>query len=802
MDIPVSVIDAVNGLPDAAFLVGNDGVIVAANTAAAKMFGYTHTQLIGSQVDELMPESAREYHKRVRLGAVEEPRPRSFTSGVTFECERRNGQLFQADINLSPTEIDGVPLTWAIVRDLDTSDQANTGCREAMVALDAIGRMAATTFNLERDFAAVAERLNEVVPHDRIAVMLIDEDDPSQIEVLAVAGEPHPDYPVGTKVAVSESAITWVTKSRGLVSFTSDQVEYAPPLAQLILRGGYTETFGVPLFDGDSIIGIVMAATKNPRKYSEFQKSLLVRMGDHLAVAVANQRMRVRVEAQSSVIELIGAIGKITSSSSDLKSAFSSANTSIQQILHFDRLVISNIEQETNSIVGSIELGDEFPGFGEARHSLELGNFTPFDEIFSSGQPVQIDRQQIVDAADTHPGFVALMSSGYQRTLFVPLIVVDENIGLMTFGSKNPIAYTDAEIAIAARIGEQVAGTVANSFLLEQTKIDSEVESVLAEIGSVVGSSLDLQSTEAQLGPLLRKLVDANSILIVGLTENRQYIRMFYVDYVGAEPEAGLVPDENLNSLYPVKGTTTETVLRTRKSVMVNTASGTEFNEKYPGAGSSHIASDLKSVINVPLLANDQVFGFLGFRTSRSEGYGEKDLVLAEKIASQLASSVAFTELRRRDAVLVDERAALISIGHTMSSAHDLADVWEEFVREMSKLITFDHMGLAAIGHSDQTVKVLHNSLWPDLLSVKYRKGELFSLDGTITHELMKRREGLLHTSMNSEDWEQLYPNSNHMVADKSIRSMISVPLIWGDEVVAGLFAQSVEAGTYDKGDL
>ena len=111
MDIPVSIIDAINGLPDAAFLVSNDGTIVASNTMAAKMFGYTRAQLIGSQVDDLMPESARGYHRKVRLGAVEEPRPRSFTSGTTFECERRNGEVFQADINLSPTEIEGVPLT-------------------------------------------------------------------------------------------------------------------------------------------------------------------------------------------------------------------------------------------------------------------------------------------------------------------------------------------------------------------------------------------------------------------------------------------------------------------------------------------------------------------------------------------------------------------------------------------------------------------------------------------------------------------------------------------------------------------
>ena len=525
-------------------------------------------------------------------------------------------------------------------------------------------------------------------------------------------------------------------------------------------------------------------------------------MGDHLAVAVVNQRMRTRVEEQSKEIELVGMIGKMASSSPDLRVAFASAEKSIRQFVHFDRLAIADIDQEANSVVGRFELGAKLPGFSENKRLFGDGEFAPFDDMFSSGEPVQISHQQIIGASEKNGVLAALDNQGYRRMLYVPLVVADSSIGLMIFGSKSEVEYTDAEIAIAARIGEQVAGTVANSFLLEETRNDSEVESVLTEIGVVVGSSLNLQSTEAQLGPLLRKLVDANSILIGGITEDHQFLRMFYVDYVDAEPELGLVPDANLISLFPVMGTTTETVLKTLKSVVVNTESGAGFSKDFPGAGSSHAASNLKSVINVPLLANDQMFGFLCFRSSRSEGYSDQDLVLAEKIASQLASSVVFTELRRRDAVLADERTALISIGHTMGSALDLADVSEDFAKQLSELLPFDHLGLAAIDHSDQTVDVIHDSLWPDLASTKYKKGELYAIDGTVTNELVKRGEGILHSSIDSEDWEQLYPSTNKMVAGNPIRSMISVPLIWGDEVVAGLFVHSVEADTYDKGAL
>ena len=81
IEVPASLIDAINGLPDAVFLVMDDGVIIAANVAADDMFGYSHSQLIGSQVDELMPAGAREYHHKVRTDATSDRRLRQFTSG-------------------------------------------------------------------------------------------------------------------------------------------------------------------------------------------------------------------------------------------------------------------------------------------------------------------------------------------------------------------------------------------------------------------------------------------------------------------------------------------------------------------------------------------------------------------------------------------------------------------------------------------------------------------------------------------------------------------------------------------------
>ncbi|MDG0870725.1 PAS domain S-box protein [Candidatus Lucifugimonas marina] len=370
MRIPDSITDALNGLPDAAFLVDDAGTIVAVNDAATSMFGYSRGQLIGSIVDDLMPASAREYHKGVRTKALEDRKHRSFTSGSTFECERRDGELFQADINLSPTTIDGVAMTWALVRDLDGPAESNEGRRQALTTLDAIGRMATSTFDLENDFASVAEALNDVVSHDRIAVMLISENDPSLAEVLFVAGDVHPDYPVGTVVPVRDSAMSRVVAAGEPVSFTHRLLRTAPPAVKKGLDNGYTETYGVPLIDSEGVFGMVMVATKNPRMFSEFQKHLIARMGDHLAVAVTGQRMRTRVRDQAAEIDLVNEIGQVVSSSPDLGSEFSSAEDLIRGFVPFDRFSVFSIDLEEKILTRTFVLGDRLDAFNQRDYPI------------------------------------------------------------------------------------------------------------------------------------------------------------------------------------------------------------------------------------------------------------------------------------------------------------------------------------------------------------------------------------------------------------------------------------------------
>lgn len=609
--VPDSLIDAVNALPDAAFLVGVDGVIVAVNNNASSVFGYSRSQLVGSSIDELMPESARGYHEKARESYESERKPRQFSSGRTFECERRDGSVFQADIVLSPTKIEGVPMTWALVRDLDQPTDLNAGRRQAMVALDTIGHMAASTFDLDKDFATVAERLQEVVPHDRIGLALLCEDDQEMVEIVFLAGDDHPLYKQGERVPRSSSTVGWVSETRAHVSFKKSKTEFAPPAILAGFKKGYTEVCAAPLFDGDSIIGSLVLSTREARGFSEFQKSLIARLANHLSVSVVNGRMREKLQAQVHETELISEIGQLISASPDLESAFSLARNSIIRLVHCDRFAIYKIDLNESVITRMFETGDRLPGFDQRIHALPGKAAESIRAMFAIGQPVQFDQEMIATAAEEQPSFRPYRDAGYRWALIVPLIVIQQPVGMVVLGSKRKEGFSQHEIALAGRIGEQLAGPIANSFHLSRTEDEARTESILAEIRTMVDSMVDLQTSENELGSLIRQLVPNNSITISSVTSDGAHLKLVYKDFSGIDKQDGW----EVGAVKPWKGTTAEQIFVTRKPVVVNADSWQDFRTSFPGAAPVHSGDLPKSVINVPLVTNDEIFGFLTLRS-------------------------------------------------------------------------------------------------------------------------------------------------------------------------------------------
>jgi PAS domain S-box-containing protein len=107
--------------PDAIMLVDAGGKIQIANDQAEAMFGYSHNEMLGLDVDELVPEGMREAHAENRQLYRLNPTKRRMGEHLATVARRKDGSEFHMAGSLSATETRNGLLVTCIVRELTGS---------------------------------------------------------------------------------------------------------------------------------------------------------------------------------------------------------------------------------------------------------------------------------------------------------------------------------------------------------------------------------------------------------------------------------------------------------------------------------------------------------------------------------------------------------------------------------------------------------------------------------------------------------------------------------------------------------
>jgi PAS domain S-box-containing protein len=171
----------------------------------------------------------------------------------------------------------------------------------------------------------------------------------------------------------------------------------------------------------------------------------------------------------------------------------------------------------------------------------------------------------------------------------------------------------------------------------EEARRLSEENAVIAEIGRIVSSTLNIEEVYERLAEEIRKLIPFERIVINTIdVESGTFINVYM---------AGKgIADRIVGKIYPLEGSGNAEMVRTKSTLLVQTEDFNEYKDRFPMLASTFEAG-FQSIMNVPLFSKGRIIGGLLLRSLKPNANTKRDARLAERVGNQIAGAIAIARL-------------------------------------------------------------------------------------------------------------------------------------------------------------
>jgi len=212
---------------------------------------------------------------------------------------------------------------------------------------------------------------------------------------------------------------------------------------------------------------------------------------------------------------------------------------------------------------------------------------------------------------------------------------------------------------------------------------------VVAEIGHVISSSLDIDEVYSRFADLVSQVIPWDRLVVTLKDDESEMVTRAFV--IGLE-----VPGWEAGVRHNVDQTIYAEARLSERGYLVVGDRMTEFASRVPGVAAVY-ERGIKSVLGVPLVSDDLVVGEVSFGSLAPVAYEERDLEMARRTASQLSGAIVSARLHADLGKESTERDVLAAIGRVMSSTFDIDEVYDQFGEQVDRLMPFDRLNIVEL---------------------------------------------------------------------------------------------------------
>jgi len=469
---------------------------------------------------------------------------------------------------------------------------------------------------------------------------------PSKLDV-AEPWQPK-DFPAAAQAIAGRASIA----VRGGEAFTPEAA------LRLFASDDIDEALLVPLVFDDAVLGILAVGARQgplppatPELAETTARLLAVTLGGGEAVR--------RLRRRNADLELVIEAGLEDTALLSTQEVLHAVSKRLSEVSHSPVADIYALEGETLRALVSYDGGH-----------LDLeweGVVVPLDRYPHSRRAVRTAEISIVAGLDdpglTEEGRLSLEKWGYQAQLSMPLIAGGRVIGLAELSDYAPRDFSP-ELELIRGLGQVAAHALENASLFEQAERRSRVLDDLADLALLSSRTRDLDSLLGRIAERLLQALEAANCDVFRVCDEG-------LRCVASYDRSGL-DEQQVGRLLDLEAYPALVSAINRRQVLIIT--GPDDPQLSDEEKRTYRDYGFASEVSVPLVVNDELYGFIDIYDTRGRDYAEYLPFLrsaAQSLAGAFENSRLIEQLSRRTGVLRE----IVDLGATISQARDLEEV-------------------------------------------------------------------------------------------------------------------------------
>ncbi|HXY55230.1 MAG TPA: ATP-binding protein [Nitrospirota bacterium] len=303
-------------LPNGLVLVSREGTIIHANARMENLFGWSKSEMIGENVEILVPRRFRAHHRMNVTNFFADPHIRQMGSGLELFGLRKDGTEFPIDISLSFLGTDDDVVAMAVVKDITDYKRVEHRMELNLQVQKAIS----SVLKISLESGPLKEQINSVLDliltiprfamHTRASIHLLEQ----KTDMLLLAAM----HGFSADEAISCKSISL---KRGA---PSDEVPACPIIGTGCIDEPYdiqstavgsATRYCVPIVFGERPLGLINVTIPDDHERIEEEEEFLSAIANSLAILINRHQTEAeksRLQEQLAENEKLAALGRIT----------------------------------------------------------------------------------------------------------------------------------------------------------------------------------------------------------------------------------------------------------------------------------------------------------------------------------------------------------------------------------------------------------------------------------------------------------------------------------------------------------